>query len=54
MKIKLLGNGISKIKVKKDRPEGETGEKRSSPDKKRKILTLNSKNADLNGSAPIK
>ena len=45
VKIKLLGNGISKIKVKKDKPEnGEPGEKRSSPDKKRKILTLSSKN----------
>jgi len=55
VKIKLLGNGISKIKVKKDKPEnGEPDEKRSSPDKKRKILTLSSKNAELNGTAPIK
>lgn len=55
MKIKLLGNGISKIKVKKDKPEnGEPGEEKTRTDKKRKILTLSSKNAELNGAAPIK
>ena len=55
-KIKLLGNGISKIKVKKDKTggeEGADGTEGAEKIKKRKILTMSSKDG-INGAAPIK